>query len=87
MSPIGIRFFKTNLDESKYINSGWNHAIISFDNVACESKLYLNGRLVETLNGIFSPLNVRYIGNKSDGSEPFGLFCDLRFYSKLLTLE
>lgn len=49
--------------------------------------MYINGKFKEVLEGVFSPLNITYIGNNKSGNESFGAVADIRVYSKLLNLS
>ena len=74
----GVKFFVTSLGKSLF--TGWNNIIITIDNTKCESSLYINGKFKEVLEGVFSPLNITYIGNNRSGNESFGAVADLRVY-------
>lgn len=66
----------------------WIHIALSYQEIEGNSKLsfYLNGKItsqyLDEKNVL--PKTVKFIGNTSDYSEPFGIWCDLKIYKSLL---
>lgn len=78
---------KINLSHSTYLNR-WMHLALTYSEYDEQSKIefFLNGASIASYTNekLILPKRLKYIGNCFDYSEPFGIWCDLKIYKKVL---
>jgi len=71
-----------------YVQNRWHHVTLCYSEFEGNSKIYfyLNGNMTAKYisEKYILPKNIKYIGNSSDYSEPFGVWCDLKVYRSFL---